>query len=133
MAGNISSAGTLAGKAAGTNKVASDGSHDDGDHGDSNKDGVRLLGDAATVAGAVLGLGHKLLVGSALEHLLLGALVLGLSRGVGGDMLGGSAGYQLDVRGVDVARRVLALDDLDAVDLFVLVFLLNQTHGFESP
>ena len=43
-------------------------------------------------------------------------------------MLSGGTLYELHLVLVDIARGIATADDLDAVDLFAVVFLLNQTH-----
>ena len=76
----------------------------------------------------VLLLGHEVLVGGVRGNLSLQTGVLLLGRRTGGNMLGRRTGDQVDLLVLVTVGAFAALDDLDAVDLVLLVLLLNQTH-----
>ena len=77
----------------------------------------------------VLLLGHEVLVGGVRGDLCLQASVLLLGGRAGGNMFGRRAGDQVDLLVLITVGAFAALDDLDAVDLVLLVLLLNQTHS----
>ena len=76
----------------------------------------------------VLLLGHEVLVSGICGNLSLQTGVLLLGRRTGSNMLGRRAGDQIDLLVLVTVGAFAALDDLDAVDLVLLVLLLNQTH-----
>ena len=76
----------------------------------------------------VLFLGHEVLVGGIRGNLSLQASVLLLGRRTGSNVLGRRTGDQIDLLVLVTVGAFAALDDLDAVDLVLLVLLLNQTH-----
>ena len=76
----------------------------------------------------ILLLGHQILVSGVRGDLCLQASVLLLGGRAGGNMLGRRAGDQVDLLVLVTVGAFAALDDLDAVDLVLLVLLLNQTH-----
>ena len=76
----------------------------------------------------VLLLGHQILVGGVRGDLCLQASVLLLGGRTSSNVLGRRAGDQVDLLGLVTVGAFAALDDLDAVDLVLLVLLLNQTH-----
>ena len=76
----------------------------------------------------VLFLGHEVLVSCIRGDLCLQASVLLLGGRAGGNMFGRRAGDQVDLFVLITVGAFAALDDLDAVDLVLLVLLLNQTH-----
>ena len=76
----------------------------------------------------VLLLGHEVLVGGIRSDLCLQASVFLLGGRASGDMFGRRAGDQVDLLVLITVGAFAALDDLDAVDLVLLVLLLNQTH-----
>ena len=76
----------------------------------------------------VLLLGHQILVSGIRGNLSLQAGVLLLGRRTGSNVLGRRAGDQVDLLVLITVGAFAALDDLDAVDLVLLVLLLNQTH-----
>jgi len=76
----------------------------------------------------VLLLGHEVLVGGVRGDLCLQASVLLLGGRAGGNMFGRRAGDQVDLLVLITVGAFAALDNLDAVDLILLVLLLNQTH-----
>ena len=76
----------------------------------------------------VLFLGHEVFVGGVRGDLCLQAGVLLLGRRTGSNVLGRRAGDQVDLLVLITVGAFAALDDLDAVDLVLLVLLLNQTH-----
>ena len=98
---------------------------------------VVLVGIGVVVL--VLRLGHEVLVGSVRGNLSLQAGVLFLGGRAGGNMLGRRTGDQVDLLFLVTVGAFAALDNLDAVDLVLLVLLLNQTHsqllldGKQSP
>ena len=77
----------------------------------------------------VLLFGHEVLVGGVRGDLCLQASVLLLGGRAGGNMFGRRAGDQVDLLVLITVGAFAALDDLDAVDLVLLVLLLNQTHS----
>ena len=76
----------------------------------------------------VLLLGHEVLVGGIRGNLSLQASVLLLGGRAGSNVLGRRTGDQIDLLFLITVGAFAALDDLDAVDLVLLVLLLNQTH-----
>ena len=76
----------------------------------------------------VLLLGHEVLVSGIRGNLSLQSGVLLLGRRAGGNVLGRRTGDQIDLLVLVTVGAFAALDDLDAVDLVLLVLLLNQTH-----
>ena len=76
----------------------------------------------------ILGLGHQILVSGIRGNLSLQSGVLLLGRRTGGNMFGRRTGDQIDLLVLVTVGAFAALDDLDAVDLVLLVLLLNQTH-----
>ena len=76
----------------------------------------------------VLFLGHEVLVGGVRGNLCLQASVLLFGRRTGSNVLGRRTGNQIDLLLLVTVGAFAALDDLDAVDLVLLVLLLNQTH-----
>ena len=76
----------------------------------------------------VLFLGHEVLISGVRGNLSLQSSVLLLGRRTGGNVLGRCTGDQVDLLGLVTVGTFAALDDLDAVDLVLLVLLLNQTH-----
>ena len=76
----------------------------------------------------ILGLGHQILVSGIRGNLSLQSGVLLLGRRAGGNVLGRRTGDQVDLLVLVTVGAFAALDDLDAVDLVLLVLLLNQTH-----
>ena len=76
----------------------------------------------------VLLLGHQILVSGIRGNLSLQTGVLLLGRRTGSNVLGRRTGDQVDLLVLVTVGAFAALDDLDAVDLVLLVLLLNQTH-----
>ena len=76
----------------------------------------------------ILGLGHQILVSGIRGNLSLQTGVLLLGRRTGSNVLGRRTGDQVDLLVLVTVGAFAALDDLDAVDLVLLVLLLNQTH-----
>ena len=76
----------------------------------------------------VLLLGHQILVSGIRGNLSLQTGVLLLGRRTGGSVLGRRTGDQVDLLVLIAVGAFAALDDLNAVDLVLLVLLLNQTH-----
>ena len=76
----------------------------------------------------VLLLGHQILVSGIRGNLSLQTGVLLLGRRTSGNMLGRRTSDQVDLLVLITVGAFAALDDLDAVDLVLLVLLLNQTH-----
>ena len=92
-----------------------------------------MLGGAIVLVGIgvvlVLRLGHEVLVGGVRGDLCLQASVLLFGGRTGGNVLGRRTGDQVDLLFLVTVGTFAALDDLDAVDLVLLVLLLNQTHS----
>ena len=123
-------ADALAAKTTVADKEADHGSDHDGDHKGGNH---RLLVLASVVVHVgvvvlVLLLGHEVLVSGIRGNLSLQSGVLLLGRRAGGNVLGRRTGDQIDLLVLVTVGAFAALDDLDAVDLVLLVLLLNQTH-----
>ena len=76
----------------------------------------------------VLLLGHQILVSGIRGNLSLQTGVLPLGRRAGSNVLGRRTGDQVDLLVLITVGAFAALDDLNAVDLVLLVLLLNQTH-----
>ena len=76
----------------------------------------------------VLLLGHQILVSGIRGNLSLQTGVLLLGRRTGSNVLGRRTGNQVDLLVLITVGAFAALDDLNAVDLVLLVLLLNQTH-----
>ena len=123
--------GALVGKTARTDKIAQNSSDNHGHNGDGNGDLLALATACSLVFLIVvflIVLGHEVLVCRVLGHLALGTLGLFLGGSASGHMLSGGTLYELHLVLVDIARSIATADNLDAVDLFTVVFLLNQTH-----
>ena len=90
-----------------------------------------MLGCAVVHVGVVLVLllGHEVLVSGIRGNLSLQAGVLLLGRRTGSNVLGRRTGDQVDLLVLVTVGTFAALDNLDAVDLVLLVLLLNQTHS----
>ena len=76
----------------------------------------------------VLCLGHEVLVSGIRGNLSLQSGVLLLGRRTGSNVLGRRTGDQVDLLVLITVGAFAALDDPNAVDLVLLVLLLNQTH-----
>ena len=123
-------ADTLAAKAAIANKEADHRSDHDCNHKGGNHR-LLVLGCMVVRVGVVvlvLFLGHEVLVGGICGNLSLQASVLLLGRRAGSNVLGRRTGDQIDLLVLVTVGAFAALDDLDAVDLVLIVLLLNQTH-----
>ena len=123
--------GALVGKPARADEIAQNSSdnHGYGSNGDGDLLALgRTSGLDVLVFFIVIILGHEVLVRCVLGHLALGTLGLLLGGSAGGHVLGRGALHELHLALIDIARSVAATDDLDAVDLFTVVFLLKQTH-----
>ena len=76
--------------------------------------------------------GHQVLVSGICGDLRLETSILFLGSRTSSDVLSRGAGNQVDLLSLITIGTLAAFDDLDAVDLVLLVFLLNQTHSCNS-
>ena len=91
--------------------------------------GVVVLVGTQDIVVLILCLGHQVLIRCVRGNLSLQAGILLLGGRTGGNMLGRRTGDQVNLLFLVTVGTFAALDDLDAVDLVLLVLLLNQTHS----
>ena len=113
-----------------TDEIAQDSGDNHGHNNDGDGDFLTLSRASSLVLVVlVIILGHEVLVCCVLGHLALGTLGLFLGGRASGHMLSRGAFHELHLALIDIARSIAAADNLDTVDLFAVVFLLNQTHN----